>query len=287
MSGFSAEWLALREPADAAARSATVTGAAIDALRGATAGEGERLAVDLGAGTGSNLRFLAPRLPGAWRWRLVDRDPALLARAAGAHGAGAGAAVECLEADLARLDDARVLAGASLVTASALLDLVSDAWLADLVDRIAAAGAAALFALSYDGRIACTPADPMDDGVVALVNAHQRTDKGFGPALGPDAARRASELFAARGYRVERAASDWRLGTADADLQRELIDGWARAAGEMRPGEAAAIESWRERRRAHVDARAIGAGRRPRGPGGLENAEVRVPQFQVSVRAIR
>ena len=69
----------------------------------------------------------------------------------------------------------------------------------------AASGAAALFALSYDGRIDCSPEDPDDAAIVALVNEHQRTDKGFGPALGPDATACAERCFAAAAIRCERA----------------------------------------------------------------------------------
>src|SRR5437899_1031226 len=68
-------WLALREPADVAARSALLTREVVDAI-----GRHHPLSIlDLGAGTGSNLRYLAGRLPAPQRWLLVDRDPTLLA----------------------------------------------------------------------------------------------------------------------------------------------------------------------------------------------------------------
>ena len=68
-------WLALREPADVAARSALLTREVVDAI-----GRRHPLSVlDLGAGTGSNVRYLADRLPAPQRWLLVDRDPTLLA----------------------------------------------------------------------------------------------------------------------------------------------------------------------------------------------------------------
>ena len=73
MSGFSAEWLALREPADRAARSVDVTRFVLDSLARETA----PVLVDLGCGTGSNVRYLAPQIPGC-RWRLVDDDEQLL-----------------------------------------------------------------------------------------------------------------------------------------------------------------------------------------------------------------
>ena len=70
---FAPEWLALREGADAAARSAEL----LEPLR-ARLPEGERVIRDLGCGTGSMARWLVPRLPGPQHWILTDHDPALL-----------------------------------------------------------------------------------------------------------------------------------------------------------------------------------------------------------------
>ena len=240
MSGFAASWLALREPADAAARSESVVAfAAGHQIRG-------RL-IDLGGGTGANIRYLASRLPAPQRWTLVDNDPLLL------EHAPKGVATH--QADLnAVVEDADLFRGCGLVTASALLDLVSEHWLAQLVLRCRAVDSAVLFALSYDGRIACTPAEPEDEDVRALVNAHQRTDKGFGPALGPDAAVRTAALLSAAGYTVKQDQSDWNLRPEASALQRELIAGWASAASELAPAQKTAIDNWRTRRIQHVDA---------------------------------
>ena len=109
---------------------------------------------------------------------------------------------------------------ARLVTASALLDLVSDDWLRALAQRCADAARRCCSALNYDGRIICTPEDPDDGTIVALVNEHQRTDKGFGPALGPDATDRAVHWFRRAGYEAQRAPSDWALTPASGELQR-------------------------------------------------------------------
>ena len=142
----------------------------------------------------------------------------------------------------------------SLVTASALLDLVSAAWIDALAERCRLSRAASLFALTYDGRIVWTPADRDDEMVRDLVNRHQRTDKGFGSALGPDATGAAQRAFTARGFTVERERSDWTLDGGDAELQRQLIDGWAAAAVEMQPAGTTAIEAWRQRRLDHAAA---------------------------------
>ena len=249
MGTFSAEWLRLREPIDHAARSAALTGDVLRALP-----RGPVRILDLACGTGSNLRYLrgqmlsfniGPDIPP--QWELVDHDPALLA------SVDAAPDVNTVERDLRELDD-ELFAGRALVTASALLDLVSDAWLRQLVSRCCAHHAAALFALTYDGRLSFAPAEPGDALIRDLVNRHQRTDKGFGPALGPAAVATAAELFSAAGYQVRVAASDWILRRASAPdpLQEQLIDGWANAATDIAADHAGIIEAWRQKRRGHV-----------------------------------
>ena len=244
MSGFAASWLALREPADAAARSESVVAFVVGGPERAALQVGRLL--DLGGGTGSNIRYLSPRLPAPQQWTLVDNDPLLLERAP--------AGVETHRADLnAFVEDADLFRRYALVTASALLDLVSEHWLTSLILRCFAADAAVLFALSYDGRIACTPAEPEDEDIRTLVNAHQKTDKGFGPALGPDAAARTVALLSAAGYDVKQEQSDWNLGPDARALQRALIDGWASAASALAPEQKTSIADWRIRRLQHVD----------------------------------
>ncbi len=76
MSGFSADWLALREPADAAARSVRLS----YVLSHAVLHHASLRILDLGGGTGSNIRFLAPLLAKPQHWTLVDHDEALLAQ---------------------------------------------------------------------------------------------------------------------------------------------------------------------------------------------------------------
>jgi hypothetical protein len=163
--------------------------------------------------------------------------------------------VELLAQNLRTLDDPSMFDGRHLVTASALLDLVSEAWLRALASRCRAAGASALFTITYDGRFSCVPAEPEDELIRGLMNAHQRRDKGLGgPAEGPEAAACAVRCFADEGYDVRSEASDWVLGAGDVAMQRTLIDGWAAAASEVSPDDAAMIGAWQARRLAHVDA---------------------------------
>ena len=244
-------WLALREPADAAARSASLTRAVVEKL---PRHRPPRL-VDLGTGTGSNVRYLARHLSGESHWLLVDRDPALLSEASGALKSFESLIVETREMNLGVLD-ASLFTGRDLVTASAFLDLASETWLRELADACRAAGAAALFALTYNGQSRCDPVEPEDAMICDLLNRHQKNnDKGFGRAAGPDAAAIAERCFAGAGYEVRREPSDWVLPPEAGELQRHLVDGWAEAAHEIARDQSATIDDWLRRRLSHIESR--------------------------------
>jgi hypothetical protein len=216
------DWLALREPADAAARASDL----VELI--------DRPSVirDLGCGSGSMGRWLAPRLPGPQHWILHDRDVELLALAA--TSLPPVATVQTRWGDIARLTSAD-LVGTSLVTASALLDMLT----ADEVDALAAAcveaGCPALLALSVVGRVEITPAEPLDTAFESAFNAHQRRTTDGRRLLGPDAGEVAADAFARRGAAVECRPSPWRLGDGDAALAEEWLRGWISAACEQRP----------------------------------------------------
>jgi len=266
-------WLQLREPVDACARSESLTRTIVDAL----AHRETVQVLDLATGTGSNLRYLAPRLQGRQRWLVIDRDSTLLAllpellsswgtdrryhvdTISGSECVIRSEQLECQvesrSLDLNSLDDVDIFAGRHLVTASALLDLVSEPWLIALAARCRAVGAAALFAMTYNGWSSCLPAEPEDEMIRELLNRHQKTDKGLGgSAAGPDAAFCVARCFADSDYRVWTEPSDWVLGSPEHELQRRLIDGWARAATELAPENASGIAQWHARRIGHVDA---------------------------------
>ena len=257
MSGFSAQWLDLREPVDHRSRSVEL------GRRLARHFEGWRpiTVVDLGCGTGSNLRATAPLLGPDQSWTLVDYDQALLDAAgqrltAWADGSDKqdnrlilfkGAkrlSVEFRRADIAGDLDGALGAAANLVTASAFFDLVS----ADFIARFAAAVAkhrAAFFTvLTYDGDQRWTPEHEADTIMAEAFHAHQARDKGFGAAAGPHAPDALGEAFATAGYSVEEADSAWRLGEADAALITDLARGFADAVRETGQVDAKLIAEW-------------------------------------------
>jgi SAM-dependent methyltransferase len=244
MSGFSADWLALREPFDRKARNESI----LKAVGHAFAQHGAINVVDLACGTGSTLRALGPYLPSRQSWRLYDNDLSLLARIAPAQN------VKVVPLDLKRDLEAALDGAVDLVTTSALLDLVSGEWLERLAVETAARRVPVYAALSYDGRAELDPFDELDARVVASVNAHQRRDKGFGPALGPVAASVAADWFRKVGYDVATGESDWVFGPQDREIQTETLSGWATAAREMGDIPLDEVLGWLTRRREAVAA---------------------------------
>lgn len=233
--GFAPDWLSLREPADDAGRNPALL------ARAANLAEGH--IVDLGAGTGATPRAMAGAVGDHVTWTLVDHDPALLALAPNLDGR-----VTRLQADLTDLN-AVPFAQAGLVTASALLDLVSEQWLGILVERLAQHQKPFYAALSYNGEMRWTPELEHDASVTEAFNRDQRGDKGFGPSLGPDAAQRAAALFHQAGFTVVTADSPWSLGPQTHDLQVQLLQGIAAAAA--RSGHPNA-DIWGRDRIAHI-----------------------------------
>jgi hypothetical protein len=281
----SADWLALREPADAAARSVEL----VELLRDRIAGRGRLVVHDLGSGTGSMGRWLAPQLPVPQHWIMYDRDADLLDRVV----------IDPVTAETRVRDITRLtredLDGAGLITGSALLDMLT----ADEVERVAAAcseaGCPALFTISVVGRVELTPPDPLDAEIVDAFNAHQRRTAGDRVLLGPDAVDATADAFRRRGASVELRASPWRLGaTADARcghpsegapppsrspetrldhpsegapppsrspemrLMAEWFSDWIGAACEQRPELARPLEAYARRRRSELAAGRLG-----------------------------
>jgi hypothetical protein len=249
MSGFSATWLALREPHDARARNAEVLAAVTASFK-----QDQAIHItDLACGTGSTMRALSPLLDARQEWRLVDNDIALLSKAEASRSLERVAAT-AVALDLNHSLDVALERPIDLVTTSALLDLVSDTWLERLAAILSARSIPFYAALSYDGRIELTPSDPCDAAIIAAINAHQRTDKGFGPALGPAAANFAVTHFQSHGYSLARGNSDWLIGSDDCEMQLEVLSGWANAAADTGMLTVTDTDAWLTRRRDAVAA---------------------------------
>ncbi len=267
VSGFSQEWLSLREPADHAARNFSLNEALV-----AWASRKRPLRImDFGTGTGSNLRYLCPLLGHDQHWTLVDNDAQLLSHLPdilSQWGASNGIAVQhsgdmiklsnevfsaCVlwqQTNLANDLHSLPFAVTDLVTGSALLDLTSANWLDQLARLCREHRCASLFVLNYEGRIEWQPVDDEDAQMRHRLNTHQLNDKGFGNALGPQAGHYLVEQLQPH-QQVTVMPSDWVLSNEHQDLQNALIEGWAGAAIEQDAEKEADIEQWRRARNLH------------------------------------
>lgn len=258
MSGFSPDWLALREPADHAARNKDVAAK----LNSLFAGKESLSILDLGCGAGSNLRGMALSLPASEQnWTLVDYDPRLLqaARArlsdwadrivdAGEtlilEKAGKRLLIGFRQADLVADRDNALEGAYDLVTAAALFDLISARWINLFARDIAARGLNFHTVLTYNGEDEWTPSHPRDEAVISAFHAHMGRDKGFGPAAGPLAAASLIDAFRSVGYTLASGDSPWILTDEQADLRRELASGIASAVRETGHVEEADLADW-------------------------------------------
>ncbi len=247
MTGFSAQWLALREPADHRARDRTLQNKVCEQLANVARTEQRAVRlIDLGCGSGSNLRALATSLPEQQHWTLVDYDPLLLAAARAALIAWADEVIndstsltlrknnkileiEFSQVDLAR-DIERVLAWpADVITAAAFFDLVAESWLV----RFCQALRTTLYTvLTYDGSEQWRPPHSADSAILKAFHAHQKTDKGFGVAAGPDATSVMQRELTARGFQVTLASSPWKIDQTEAAFIHALATGSAAAVRE-------------------------------------------------------
>ena len=248
MSGFSAEWLSLREPYDLAARNSKVLGAVIAAFK-----RPPLRVVDLACGSGSTVRALHRHLPVPQHWDLVDHDPGLLALA-GNQVVDRAVTLSAVSLDLNHEVEAALGGEINLITTSALLDLVSEPWLHRFARAAVARVVPVYAALTYNGVIDLSPTDPFDTAIVTAVNTHQHNDKGFGAALGPSAASTAIASFEAAGYSVVSGPSDWMIAPKDRTMQTELFNGWAKASHELGTLPSGEIDNWLQRRTAVVSA---------------------------------
>jgi trans-aconitate methyltransferase len=279
MGEFSADWLALREPVDHRSRNRTLQNQVIDFLNQTTpVVHGLMHITDLGSGTGSNLRALAPHFGAMQCWTLVDYDASLLhsarttlltwadsvldstmpnsMRSGGIFTDSAQPlvitknmrtiAVQFRCADL--LADYRSILNepADLITAAAFFDLVAEPWLAEFC---AALSKPLYTVLTYDGKETWGPPNVLDADVLRAFHAHQSTDKGFGAALGPRGAERLQSLLQGKGFTTACAPSPWVMDSHDHRLIEQLAIGTARAVREMGTLENAAVNQWEQGRR--------------------------------------
>ena len=255
MSGFSPEWLALREPADIKARNRRV----LESCRQAFSNHRDLIICDMGAGTGASVRAFAGFLPQRQDWILIDHDQRNLSAAVAALSTwpGRDIRVQTRQQDFAQTP-ACWPENTGLVTASALLDLASVGWIDTFVTALAARGLPLLATLTVDGAMAATPAHPLDEAVFTAFRKHQASDKGFGPAAGGDAAIYLERRLADAGYTVAAGESPWVIDRTSPALLHALLTGIADAARETETLDPVEIDDWLGHNAAHTRTLTIG-----------------------------
>lgn len=250
MSSFSIAWLDLRESADLAARDKTLVNNALEWLGQKNDPiSPDRILVDLGAGTGSTLRALTKLGANSFVWRLVDLDGKLLDEALKRHGKKL--LIEDYQADLNIVNELP-LTGANIITASALFDLASSDFCDALIARMDTRKTLLYAALNYDGTTEWTPVHPLDEAVLAAFNQDQLRDKGFGPALGPNATNYLKTKLEQAGYTVQLASSPWKLTGEQHQLITELIGGITNAVMQGYDIDQNALAEWKQFRLSHA-----------------------------------
>jgi hypothetical protein len=269
MSGFSPDWLAQREPLDAAARDAGLAHEFAAAIA-----DTPRRIIDLGAGTGANLRLLAPLIGGDQDWLLIDNDPALLiaqrreiARWAAQHGWGiseaATGAAEIIvgparwrfrsqQLDLQSSLEQLALQDCDGLTTTAFLDLVSLEWIDRLCRMLSRLPRPFLATLSVDGQRRWQPAMTDDLRLHQAFERHQTINKGFGAALGIAAVDEIAVRLDQLGFTVGTARSDWQIASGHPALLRQLIDEALAVGCELEPDAASAFDDWAAHRHAQL-----------------------------------
>lgn len=270
MSKFTSEWLALREPLDITSHNQNVLRTCVDAFKNQ-----ETLSIcDLGSGTGASVRALSPLLPKRQFWTLVDHDAENLSAAKdilkswgdSTQVISGGIAikrsrlyieVQFLLCDLA-IEILPWLPKTDLVTASALFDLTSDDWIARIVNKISESKLSLLAVLNFDGRINVSPSHILDEKMFESFRAHQKTDKGFGNAAGPNAVSVLEDLLQNTDYKVTSGNSPWRMGFESRLLINETLKGIAAAATDTGMLKKSEVRNWLDDRIVKTESLIIG-----------------------------
>ena len=273
MTSFSTDWLSLREGADHRSRNPVLQKQVLRYLEKIGGLKSDPIhIVDLGSGTGSNLRALAPLIQHNQKWTLIDYDPLLLQAAREKICMWADSitskaqnkdidndatrpvtlvkkdyeiTVHFLQKDLASDLQPKLFESADLVTAAAFFDLVALDWL----EQFCKALKTSLYTvLTYNGKETWIPSDPKDTEILKAFHQHQGSNKGFGNALGPLAFGTMEQLLQKEGFYVETGSSPWLLGPSDAALIQELAVGTANAVAETQLVAYEIAKHWGEQR---------------------------------------
>jgi hypothetical protein len=201
--------------------------------------------IDLGAGTGANQRWLAPRLPFRQRWIHLDHD-SVISRSLPLPDDTMiiDGSVEALSRLLARPGvDPR------LVACSALLDVLTTNQIYEVCSTLIDNHAPGLFSLTVTGTLGISPTDSRDKQLLDAFNEHQRR----ACRAGPDAITLAVGELRRGGFTVRTQETPWLLAASrDRAFVEQLLRERLEAAVTQHPSLATTAATWLELRRTQL-----------------------------------
>jgi hypothetical protein len=203
--------------------------------------------IDLGAGTGANQRWLAPRLPIRQRWLHLDHNPVI------SRSLPLAAETEIVDESVEALGEllTRSSGDRQLVSCSALLDVLTTEQIQAVCRAVIDNRVPAFFSLTVTGRLRLSPADAHDQLLLAAFNDHQcRAGR-----AGPEATTLTVNLLRAAEFAVTTQKTPWRL-TAESGLAfvDQMLEERLAAAVAQDPALARTAKAWFELRRAQLAA---------------------------------
>ncbi len=250
MEKFSSEWLTFREQEDLLARNSTILECVTEHLKGT-----KRLNIlDIGCGTGATMRALLPEIKQPQHWTLLDADQELLARARCLNQPLVSDPNYTLETVFADLTSGFGFLNReySLVTATALLDLVSEAWIKKFVMALKHNNLSFYCSITPNNRIEIDPKDNLDKKVICTFNSHRYSDKGFGMSLGGHATDFTIEQLQRSGFNVSSASETWGNRHPNKSFRKifnaKLVEGISQAANNTKMIDASELKQWTDSR---------------------------------------
>ncbi len=201
--------------------------------------------IDLGAGTGANQRWLAPRLPLRQRWIHLDHDPAI------SRSLPLPDDTVIIDESVEALGQLLVRPGVDqrLVTCSALLDVLTRNQIYQVCGALINNRTAGLFSLTVTGTFDVSPSHPHDQQLLDAFNDHQRR----GDRAGPDAVSVAVNAMLGGGFTVRTQETPWHLTASnDPAFVEQLLRERLEAAVAQNPSLATTAATWFELRRTQL-----------------------------------
>lgn len=199
--------------------------------------------VDLGTGTGSNVRYYLEQFPQNQTWHCVEEDGALkemfwqnikqLAKTEGYELEWNGEALKMsksghwvnihfVEGNLMELDSLVDLLRTDFILANAVFDLFSEAQFSELIHIISHHSLSLFFSLNYEG-MKFFPSEEADVFYIDQYNAHMKRPQPFGHGMGPDASQLMEKAFRTALAEVKLGESIWEIGEKDEKMLTYLL----------------------------------------------------------------